>query len=259
MRWLIDGGAVLSILPPLPIQRKKGPNGTKLSAANGTSIACYGTTRHRVQLGSRTYPFNFVIADVKQPIIGSDFLAHFNLAPNHRDGCLIDLQTYDTIHKADFDTESPKTRVNYISQKEDPFYQLLDRYPDLSTPSFRIKEPKHGVRHYIPTQCNPIQSRARKLAPDKLAVAKAEIEKLCKLGVCKRGKSEWASPLMVARKPCITPCQCTPTTPCGGWRVCGDYRRLNHATLDDKYPVRTLQDFTAELHGKKVFSKERPE
>ena len=37
--------------------------------------------------------------------------------------------------------------------------------------------------------------------------------------------------------------------------MCGDYRRLNHITLDDKYPVRALQDFTADLHGKKIFSK----
>ena len=211
-------------------------------------------------MGSKTYPFNFIIADVKQPIIGADFLAHFNLAANHREGCLIDLQNFETrgyfeTIQAEFAPKSEKTRINYISQKQDPFYQLLDSYPDLSTPSFRIKDPKHGVRHYIPTQCTPIQNRARRLAPDKLAVAKAEIEKLCQLGVCERGKSEWASPLMVAKKPCLSPCKCTPETPCGGWRVCGDYRRLNTQTTDDKYPVRNLTDFNTELSGKKIFSK----
>ena len=45
------------------------------------------------------------------------------------------------------------------------------------------------------------------------------------------------------------------TKPNGGWRVCGDYRRLNAMTTDDRYPVRSLQDFTAELHGKTIFSK----
>ena len=74
-------------------------------------------------------------------------------------------------------------------------------------------------------------------------MAKEEIGKLEKLGICYRGKSEWASPLMVTTKPD------------GGWRVCGDYRRLNSMTPDDRYPVRTLQDFTSELHGKKIFSK----
>ena len=41
------------------------------------------------------------------------------------------------------------------------------------------------------------------------------------------------------------------TKPCGGWRVCGDYRRLNAMTSDDTYPVRQLTDFTA----KSIFSK----
>ena len=79
--------------------------------------------------------------------------------------------------------------------------------------------------------------------PEKLAVAKAELEKLVDLGICYRGKSEWSSPLLVTTKPN------------GGWRVCGDYRRLNNATTDDRYPVRSLMDFTVDLHGKSIFSK----
>ena len=37
--------------------------------------------------------------------------------------------------------------------------------------------------------------------------------------------------------------------------MCGDYRRLNTATADDKYPVKTLTDFNANLAGKTIFSK----
>ena len=43
--------------------------------------------------------------------------------------------------------------------------------------------------------------------------------------------------------------------PCGGWRVCSDYRRLNAQTTDDKYPVKSLTDFNTNLKGKTVFSK----
>ena len=43
--------------------------------------------------------------------------------------------------------------------------------------------------------------------------------------------------------------------PGGGWRVCGDYRRLNNATIDDKYPVKAISDFNANLAGKTIFSK----
>ena len=39
-RWLVDGGALLSIIPPTSQQRRQGPTGDQLRAANGTNIKC---------------------------------------------------------------------------------------------------------------------------------------------------------------------------------------------------------------------------
>ena len=253
-KWLIDGGAVLSIVPPTIAQRTAGRSNTQLQAANGTKIACYGVQEMVVSLADRQVKFPIHIADVKQSILGADFLAHSYLAPNHRDGTIIDLKDISVL-KADFDVENQPLRVNFVEQSTDPFYQLLDRFPDISNPSFRVKNVEHGVLHHIPTEGAPVQARARKLSPEKLAVAKAELEKLVDLGVCKRGKSEWSSPLLVTTKPCNSPCTCATESPCGGWRVCGDYRRLNNMTKTDRYPVRNLSDFNSELRGKKYFSK----
>ena len=41
----------------------------------------------------------------------------------------------------------------------------------------------------------------------------------------------------------------------GQWRPCGDYRHLNTATKDDRYPLPHIQDFSNILTGCKVFSK----
>ena len=242
-KWLVDGGAIVSIVPPTAAQRARGPNGVGLSAANGTRIKCYGETTQTIQIGEQKFTYTFTVADVNGRILGSDFLAEFYLAPNHRDAQLLNLQDLSTL-PAEYVVGKKPSQINFVSQLNDPCYKLLDSYPEITTPSFTIKEPKHGVRHHIPTSDGPpIQSRARRLDQEKLRVAKEELEKLVDLGICYRGKSDWSSPLLVTTKPN------------GGWRVCGDYRRVNARTTDDRYPVRTLQDFTSELHGKTVFSK----
>ena len=240
--WLVDSGALYSIVPPTLAQRTNGAQENHLQAANGTKIACYGTVDKTLTFGSKSYSFEFVVADVKHHILGADFLAENYLAPNQRDGSLLDISSFNTI-PAVVAQGQPPAHVTFINEVNNPYYQLLDQYPDVLTPSFELKDVKHGIRHHIPTEGFPVQFRARRLNPEKLAVAKEELGKLEKLGICYRGKSEWASPLMVTTKPD------------GGWRVCGDYRRLNSMTPDDRYPVRTLQDFTSELNGKKIFSK----
>ena len=96
-KWLIDGGALLSIVPPTSAQRRLGSNGPGLCAANGTKIDCYGSVDKTLIIGKRSFTFTFTIANVRQRILGADFLSEFYLAPNHRDGTLIDLNTLDEI------------------------------------------------------------------------------------------------------------------------------------------------------------------
>ena len=233
-KWLVDGGALVSIIPPTLAQRAQGPSEDTLSAANGSAISTYGSMKMDVVIGKSLFAYCFTVADVQQPILGADFLATFALAPNHRDGTLISLDTLEVVAQAVPNTSSTSfaSAINEVSPALDPrFDSILDEYPEITTPSFTLKEVSHGVQHHIPTEGQrPVQARARRLCPEKLAVAKAEIEKLCDLGVCKRGKSEWSSPLLVTTKPD------------GGWRVCGDYRRLNAMTPDDKYPVRNCME-----------------
>ena len=62
------------------------------------------------------------------------------------------------------------------------------------------------------------------------------------LGIIRPSSSAWASPLHVVPKAD------------GGWRPCGDYRKLNVATADDRYPLPHIHAFSDVTFGPKVFS-----
>ena len=90
-----------------------------------------------IHLPGRRLSFPITIADVKQPILGADFLAKNYLAPNHRDGTLIDLKDMSTI-KVDFEDKAKPIRVNHVAHATNPYYKLLDnKFPEISSDSHK--------------------------------------------------------------------------------------------------------------------------
>ena len=62
------------------------------------------------------------------------------------------------------------------------------------------------------------------------------------MGIIRPSSSPWSSPLHVVPKAD------------GGWRPCGDYRKLNVATADDRCPLPHIPSFSEVTHGATVFS-----
>ncbi|GFX35425.1 retrovirus-related Pol polyprotein from transposon 297 [Trichonephila clavipes] len=87
-KFLIDSGSEICVIPPSPAMNKSPQSNFSLFAANNTKIPAYGMVRKELNLGlRRPFIWTFIIADVSSPIIGADFLKHFNL--------LIDLKKKD--------------------------------------------------------------------------------------------------------------------------------------------------------------------
>jgi hypothetical protein len=92
VRYLVDTGAEVSVVPPEQHDRRKTPI-SSLRAANGSIIQVYGQRLLSLDFPlQRTLRWVFLVADVQLPILGIDFLRHFDLlvdSKRHRlvDGC----------------------------------------------------------------------------------------------------------------------------------------------------------------------------
>ncbi|GFT29355.1 transposon Ty3-G Gag-Pol polyprotein [Trichonephila clavipes] len=121
------------------------------------------------------------------------------------------------------------------------YFNLLKLYPDLTKPNLVNRVVKHEVKHHILTTGQPVYSKARQLASDKLKLAKQEFQFMLDNDIIRPSKSQWASPLHLVNKKD------------GTLRPCGDYRRLNAQTIPDRYPIPRIEDFNHILKDKKYF------
>ncbi|XP_036322026.1 uncharacterized protein K02A2.6-like [Rhagoletis pomonella] len=242
-RFLIDTGSDISVYPYRGPSKQLVPLSYQLFAANGTPINTYGTKMLILNLGlRRDLPWRFVIADVTRPIIGADLLSHFGLLVDLKRKSLTDGLT--GISTAGKMFKYGVASIKALHPEVDPAYNgLFHKFQSVIQPGGAHRTSEFATEHHIKTTNGPpVSSKARRLAPDKLNIAKQEFEKLIKLGLARRSDSPWSSPLHLVPKKS------------GEWRLCGDYRRLNDRTIPDKYPVRYLDDFAANLYGKKIFS-----
>ena len=90
--YLIDTGAAVSVLPRSCANGTVDSDSLPLVAANNLTITIYGTSKRLVDVELRKeYSLTFIVADVKQPILGADFFIHYNLLVDLPGRCLQDM------------------------------------------------------------------------------------------------------------------------------------------------------------------------
>ncbi|GFW70336.1 retrovirus-related Pol polyprotein from transposon 17.6 [Trichonephila clavipes] len=207
-----------------------------LSAANTSPIHVYTTQTLSLDLGlRRIFQWTFLVGNVSTPIIGADFLYNFRLVPDISKQALLDSETNIKCHCI-----LGNSRIHSIKtvSGDSVYHELLRKFSDITKPPRPDQEIKHSVVHYIETNSRPVTAKARRLAPDRLRIAKAEFENMITLGHMRPSKSNYASSLHMVPKKDSTE-----------WRPVGDYRALNAQTIKDNYSVPNILDFTSNLHA----------
>ncbi|XP_076664850.1 uncharacterized protein LOC143367152 [Andrena cerasifolii] len=163
--YLVDTGADLCVFPRHRVRGPVEKSKYELFAANGTSIPTYGTLGLNLNLSlRRDFPWRFVVADVGVPIIGMDFLSHYGLLVDPRNGRLIDSETNLSTSGSAVNTDIPSVKTIIADSM---YHQLLAKYPELTRPpGFGKGTVKHRVRHHIKTTPGPpVHSKPRRLPP----------------------------------------------------------------------------------------------
>ncbi|XP_070169423.1 uncharacterized protein [Polyergus mexicanus] len=136
------------------------------------------------------------------------------------------------------------SKVNHLSIcttfPDSPFHKILAEFPELTHFAPISTNKIHQIEHHIITKGPPIASTPRRLSPEKLKFARDEFNFMVEQGMCRPSSNTWTAPLHMV-----------PKNGPNSWRLCGDYRALNEATVPDRYPLPHIQDFTAGLHVSK--------
>ena len=138
-----------------------------------------------LHISKNRYTWRFQVAAVHKSILGADFLRSNSLLPDLRNRRLISLKDLGMIYgifKHVPDRYKLK-KIVYQTTAANEFASLLKDRPELTTPTFYLDVPKHGVKHFIVTQGPPVHSESRRLSPEKLPFAKDEYKTLVYLGI----------------------------------------------------------------------------
>ncbi|CAB0042248.1 unnamed protein product [Trichogramma brassicae] len=249
IRFLIDSGSVLSILPRTVVRKPLQRKTLELQVANGTTIATYGQHSLTLNLGlRRPFEWAFTIARVDVAIIGADLLSHFGHAYRPEEPPPLGHTRRACPHRA---RSAPAPQVHTISVAATgvPVGPCVDAY-DAILAEFASDKARPGemativdfpVQHRIVTSGQPVFARPRRLAGDRLAAREGRIQEAARSG----HHQAFIEPVGQSTAP--------RAEPGNTWRITGDYRLLNARTQPDRHPLPIIEDLLQESVGK-VFS-----
>ena len=122
--YLVDTGASRSVFT----HRSSGaPTGPRLLMADGRPTKAWGSRWIPLQFGSHRFQFQFLLADVDQPILGADILAEFDLLVNTKNCQVLQNLSFDPLAPPGFSPAD--SSVASVCKLAPDVVSLLDEFP----------------------------------------------------------------------------------------------------------------------------------
>ncbi|GFX65278.1 transposon Ty3-G Gag-Pol polyprotein [Trichonephila clavipes] len=138
-------------------------------------------------------------------------------------------------------SKSPWASPLHLVNKKDGSVRPCGDYRRLNAQTIPDRYPIPRIQDFHHILKGKIFCRPRRLAPERMKIAKAEFEAMMLEGTARGGEGSWASPLHLVPKKSE------------GWHPCGDYRALNVHKIPDCYPVRHIHDYSHRLQDRNIF------
>lgn len=154
---LVDTGAFCSIYPATSLEKAHNdPDALTMVAANGSRITTHGYRTIPLKFFGRKYEWRFILANVRQPLLGADFLGHNKLLVDVSQKRLIDMESCSFFPLLLADRQT----INACSPRASGIYScLFDEFPQVFRGELKQvpgTAPKHGVVHHIKTNGPPV-------------------------------------------------------------------------------------------------------
>ena len=117
----------------------------------------------------RTFRLVFVISEVRQPILGADFLRSFGFFVDIHHNLLSDTVTQLNIQEtvSQEPSLSPTLHLTYLGNG---FSDILAEFPIVTQACFHDNPVKHEAIHHFETTSPPVTVHNRQLAPVRLKI-----------------------------------------------------------------------------------------
>lgn len=223
LKFEIDSGSAVTVISEKLYESKFSnvpllPTNKRLMTYTGDSIACVGMARLPVTYAERSHTLLvYVIRNGGPPLLGRDFISLFKLE---------------------------LLQPNYCIRSDIDLGKLQSRYPDVFSDRLGLFN-KYEVKLCLKEDAKPVFFKARPIAFALKEKVDKEIDKLVDLGVLiPVDHSDYASPIVPVLKRN------------GNVRLCADYSvSINKQLVVDQYPLPTIKELFARLHGGKHFTK----